>query len=159
MSTTLKTDTSELLESLRERAAPLFIQAVEAATAHPSTNAPAALVELKRLARTHHAELGFRCMADAFDAIVPSADTLTLSAWSQQRLQVRGFDIEVSARAFRGPDYCAHIEIRSVDRTPLPFTETGYQSLFVPFGELASGTVADYVRELFPDAPIQTALF
>lgn len=149
----------ELLESLRERAAPLFVRAVEAAMACPSVEESPALVELKQMARTNYGALGLRCPADAFGAIVPTSDTLTLSAWSRQRLQVRGFEIEVTARPFSGPCYCTHLTISSIDGSPLPFTETGYQSLFVPFGELASGTVADYVRELFPDAPIQTALF
>lgn len=152
-------DRPQLLDQLRLQAAPLFVRAVRAALAAPSTEAPPALIELQQLAWAHYEALGERCMADAMDAIVPRADTLTVEAWSEQRLIVRGFDLLVKARAFRIAGYCVHLEVHSVDRAPLPFTETGYQSLFVSFAELATTTLEDYVRDLFPADPIQVGLF
>ncbi|MEY2184360.1 hypothetical protein AB7878_18280 [Rhodanobacter humi] len=149
-----------LLADLQAKAVPLFRQAVAEAIAMPSTDATAALIELQQLAWTNYAALGFRCMSDAFAAIVPRSDTLTLHAWSTQRLKIRGFDLLVKASPFALAAYCVHVEVMSVDRSPLPFTETGYQSLFVPFAALVdSSDLAAYVADLFPADPIQTSLF
>jgi hypothetical protein len=107
-----------------------------------------------------HEAYGFDCRADAIAALVPRADTLTWFAYSKETIDVRGFRITVKSRPFNIAGHCVHVEVQSVDRTPLPFTPTGYQSLFVNFA-----TAADYptprsmIEELFPADPIQPGLF
>lgn len=41
-----------------------------------------------------------------------------------------------------------HIELRTADKTPLPVTETGYRSHFLPLGSVAEhGGAVAYVRD------------
>jgi len=147
------------LEELRPAAAGLFREAVRLALAEPRFEPPKSFAQMVALIADHEA-YGFDCRSDAIDALVPRADTLTWFAYSEETIDVRGFRITVKTQPFRCAGHCVHVEVQSVDRLPLPFTPTGYQSLFVNFA-----TAADYptprsmVEELFPADPIQPGLF
>ncbi|WP_017460712.1 hypothetical protein [Dyella ginsengisoli] len=147
------------LDELRPAAAELFREAVRLALASPGFERPKPYAQMVALIADQEA-YGFDCWADAIAALVPRADTLTWFAYSKETIDVRGFRITVKTRPFHIAGHCVHVEVQSVDRTPLPFTSTGYQSLFVNFA-----TAADYptprsmVEELFPADPIQVGLF
>ena len=65
----------------------------------------------------------------------------------QFRTTWRGIAIEVRHVAEWVKSPCLdHIEIRSGDKTPLPITETGYKSHFIPPETIAEyGSALDYV--------------
>lgn len=147
------------LEALLPSAAALFRAAVDLAMKSPSLETPRPFENMRELIPDPEA-YGFRCRMDADDALVPRSDRLTWQAWSAETLTIRGFQIRATVRAFHIIHYGAHITIESLDRSPLPFTETGYKSLFVAFAQLAEyETPEQFVRDLFPAEPIQTGLF
>lgn len=148
------------LTVLREQAAELFVKAVHQAMGEGvSILGPSALREMHAL--IPDPELyGYSCMSDAEAALVPRSDTLTWFAWCTQVITVRGFALKVRVRPLCLIGYGAAIEVSSVDRKPLPFTETGFKSLMVPFSELKEWPgPAEFVADLFTDDPIQTGLF
>src|SRR5699024_1407078 len=138
------------LELSRAYAAPLFARGVKLALAHPEIEAPEPIKALETFAWTHHAALGFRCQHDAFAAIVPRAERLTLEAWSRETRRYRGFDAIVMVEPFWSMSY-VHLQFQTPDCSPLPFTETGYRSHFVTFAELAQWESLDaYIEAWFP---------
>ncbi len=147
------------LESLQPVAAALFRQAVEQAMRSPSFDRPRPLLEMRELVEDF-ALYGLRCRADADAALIPEADRLTWHAWSRETITVRGFAVTVRVRAFHLIGHGVHVEVSSPDRSPLPFTATGYQSLFVPFAQVVDfATPREFIEQLFPATPMQASLF
>ena len=115
--------------------------------------------DLKQPARHHHEEWGFRCVHDCFKEAVPRSNTLQLEKWSEAEVCLDHWKMIVSCRTFYLGGNHAHIEIRNTGTSPLPFTETGYQSAFVPLAAFQDGgTPEDFVRAQFPKVT-QLALF
>lgn len=65
-----------------------------------------------------------------------------MSSRHTTRTSWRGIAIQVDFEACRWSGPFDHVEVRSLDRCPLPITETGYRSAFIPSGEV---TVDTYV--------------
>jgi hypothetical protein len=63
-----------------------------------------------------------------------------MSARHTTRLIWRGIAIEVGFEASCWSVPFDHVEVRSLDRSPLPITETGYRSAFIPSGEVTLDT-------------------
>jgi len=147
------------LNDYRADAKPLFLAAVDTAIREPSREGPLELSRLHDMAHTcfntlaaaERTSCGIRCPLDAFGAIVPHDTTgLTLHAWSQLRTTIGGFDVLLRLRAFALMPWHAHLEIRHFQSGPLPFSPTGYQSLYPNLAELAEyPDLLDYVREIF----------
>lgn len=149
--------TDPALDLARAYAAPLFVEGVRLALAHPEIEAPAPIKTLEAFAWTHHTALGFCCQHDAFAAIAPRAEHLTLEAVSRETRRYRGFDVTVSVEPFWSMSY-VHLQFQSPDRSPLPFTETGYRSHFVAFAELAQWADLDaYLASWFPASEAEQA--
>lgn len=147
------------IESLRPLAAELFREAVRQAMAKPRFERPLAYVQMLELIPDYEA-YGFRCGNDAQEALVPRDTKLTWYAWSEETIVIRGFRIEVKVHPFSCAGHCVHVRVQTPDRSPLPFTDTGYQSLFVNFAVVADySTPYQLIEELFPAEPIQVGLF
>ena len=107
--------------------------------------------KIKQAARSHHEEWGFRCVHDCFKASVPRSVRLQLEKWSLSAVTVEHWQMDVSCRAFYLGGSHAHIEVRNTGQSPLPFTETGYKSFFVPLGAFQGGkTPEDFIRAQLP---------
>ncbi|GAA5483988.1 hypothetical protein Hsar01_03225 [Haloferula sargassicola] len=143
---------------LKQEAARLFPLAAAHALAHgPEGNRP--LESLNSLCREHFEALGFRCMADCLDAVVPRVrGRLTLEAWSSAELTVSPWTFRVECRAFWLGSTQVHLTVRHDG--PLPgITETGYRSIFAPVGMFADGTTPEgFIRGMFPQTA-QMSLF
>jgi hypothetical protein len=63
-----------------------------------------------------------------------------MSARHTTRTSWRGIAIQVDFEACRWSGPFDHVEVRSIDRSPLPITETGYRSAFIPSGEFTLDT-------------------
>jgi hypothetical protein len=61
-----------------------------------------------------------------------------MSARHTTRTSWRGIAIQVDFEACRWSGTFDHVEVRSIDRSPLPITETGYRSAFMPSGEVSA---------------------
>lgn len=68
-----------------------------------------------------------------------------MSARYTTRTSWRGIAIQVDFEACRWSGTFDHVEVRSIDCIPLPITETGYRSAFIPRGEVTADT---YVRAI-----------
>lgn len=150
-----QTDLNPALTLARQYAAPLFVEGVRLALANPASDPPAPIAELDRFTCAHFAALGFRCPLDAFQAIAPHAERLTLQAYSEEQRRYRGFDVIVTTAPFWTAGVpIVHFTFESPDHSPLPFTETGYWSHFAYFAELAQYASLDAYLETFfpPDA-------
>lgn len=115
---------------------------------------------LLEICSRHHKDWGFDYPSAAWDDAVPKSDRLTLFAWSEAGLVVDTWRMRVSVKAFSISHDGVHIEIFSEGRKPLPFTETGYRSYFLPLTTFRDEkTPADFVREQFPrDVQMQLPL-
>lgn len=133
------------LDEIKDAAATLFPEAVAQAIRNPGeANQP--LEELKRLCWTNFEPLGFNCMADCFDAVVPRSEgNLSVSAWSDGEVSVLPWRLRVRCRPFHISQRDAHIEIRH-DGPLLGITETGYRSMFVPMATFASMSPEEFIR-------------
>lgn len=150
-----------ILEELRIRAAELFPLAVTAAVEQPDAK-NAALDTLRALCWEHYKILGFRCMGDCFDEVVPRTDGhLTLECWSSAEMKVMPWTLRVTCRPFYLSTTSTHIEIKH--NGPLPgVTETGYRSIFVPMTAFAKIGPEEFIRkQLCRDLPdsVQMTLF
>lgn len=102
---------------------------------------------LKTPSSQYSREWGFDYPAQAWNAAVPKSDTLTLEAWSWGTVIIEEWQMEVTCQALNIAPQSAHIEIRNIGMVPLPFTDTGYRSEFVPLPSFANGkTVEDFIR-------------
>jgi hypothetical protein len=138
------------LVELKKEGARLFPMAATLAAGHRvEVNEP--LQTLKSLCWTHFEALGFGCMADCFDAVIPRVrGRLALDAWSSAELTVSPWTFRVECRAFWLGSTQVHFTIRHDG--PLPgISETGYRSIFAPVGMFADGTTPEeHIRAMFP---------
>lgn len=137
-------DRNVSLEDLIAIATNLFPQAVEQAIRDPGEpNQP--LEELKGLCWRNFEDLGFDCMADCFDAVVPKNEgKLSLSSWSEGEVSAMPWRLRVRCRSFHISSRDAHIELRHDG--PLPgVTETGYRSMFVPMAKFSAMTPEEFI--------------
>jgi hypothetical protein len=138
------------LEELKSEAARLFPQAADHAITHGSEG-NSSLKTLKAICWENFEALGFGCMADCFDSIIPRVrGRLALDAWSSIELTVSPWTFRVECRAFWLGTTQVHFTIRHDG--PLPgITETGYRSIFETIGTFTDGTSPeDYIRAMFP---------
>jgi hypothetical protein len=68
-----------------------------------------------------------------------------MSALYTTRIEWRGIGIQLEFHANRWNSPVDHIEIRSDNRVPLPITETGYKSHFLPAGQVTAETLIEAV--------------
>jgi hypothetical protein len=68
-----------------------------------------------------------------------------MSARHTTRTSWRGIAIQVDFEACRWSGPFDHVEVRSIDCSPLPITETGYRSAFIPSGEVTANTYVNAV--------------
>jgi hypothetical protein len=68
-----------------------------------------------------------------------------MSARHTTRTTWRGIAIQVDFEACRWSGPFDHVEVRSIDCSPLPITETGYRSAFIPSGEVTADTYVSAV--------------
>jgi len=112
-----------------------------------------AAARLKAPIVQYSSEWGFDYPAQAWNAAVPKSDTLTLGAWSNGSILIEEWQMDVTCQALHIAPQSAHIEIRNSGRIPLPFTDTGYRSEFVPLPSFAGGkTVEDFIRHKLKSA-------
>lgn len=140
------------LDELKLKAAALFPEAVKAALENPGQANPA-YEELHGLCWSHFETLGFGCQADCFAAVVPKCDgELKMDAWSRANVEIHGWPFQITFRPFYlGASY-AHFEVRH--NGPLPgLTETGYRSIFVPFGQIVGKTPLEFLSKAIPARP------
>ena len=64
-----------------------------------------------------------------------------MSALHTIRISWRGIGIRVDYHASRWGGVCDHVELHSDGRVPLPVTETGYRSHFLPTGIVTADTL------------------
>ena len=70
----------------------------------------------------------------------------TTSEWTFDLLDTYNHEIGRIAKDFNLDTYPNQIEVISAERVPLPITETGYKSLFIPPERIAEfGSATDYV--------------
>ena len=134
------------LEELCREAAELFPAAVEHALREQGQR-NLALETLNAKCWTHFKPLGFRCMADCFEAVVPKKEgELTIKSWSEAEIKALPWTIRVRCRPFHLAEHFAHLELHH--EGPLPgVTDTGYRSIFAPMASFARTTPERYVRE------------
>ena len=138
------------LVELKDEAARLFPMASAYALANPGEINPP-LRTLKAHCWQHFQTLGFPCMADCFDAVVPRVrDRLALDAWSSAELTVSPWTFRVECRPFWLGSDQVHFAIRHDG--PLPgVTETGYRSIFASVAMFSDGTSPEeHIRGMFP---------
>lgn len=123
----------------------------------------------KDLVRENLKVWGFSCVSDAIDAAMPKAETLTLKAWSKETITHKGYTFEVTCEPFGYDCNLVHFTFRNKGEAPLPFTDTGYYSAFVPINSFTANAPSykeanSYIEYLFekvesyvPDA--QLSLF
>lgn len=145
------------LVDLQTEAARLFPLAAARAVEHPREKNPP-LETLRGLCWSNFKALGFDCMADCFDAVVPRVTgSLPLDAWSTAELTVAPWTFRVEARPFWLGSDQVHIAVHHDG--PLPITSTGYRSIFAPLAAFASGgTLEEFIRAQFPQEA-QMSLF
>lgn len=68
-----------------------------------------------------------------------------MSAFQTIRISWRGIGIRVDFHPSRWNGPCDHVELHSDNCVPLPVTETGYRSHFLPSGFVTAETLADQV--------------
>jgi hypothetical protein len=120
---------------------------------------PQCLERLWKPISEHLHDWGFRCAADCFAAAVPRSARLTLNAWCEAEMTVDCWKVQVSSKPLIWGCNHTHLEIRSLDKSPLPFTGSGYRSHFVDLPSFSgNATIEDFVRAQFPKEP-QLALF
>ena len=146
------------LVELKDEAARLFPLAAAHAVGNPGQQNPP-LRTLKAHCWQHFETLGFECMANCFEAVIPRVhDRLALDAWSTADLTVSPWTFRVECRPlWLGSDQ-VHFAIHH--EGPLPgVTETGYRSIFAPVSTFADGTTPEeYIRAMFPQTA-QMSLF
>ncbi|MGJ8678504.1 MAG: hypothetical protein ACSHX0_13400 [Akkermansiaceae bacterium] len=129
-----------------------FPEAVRHAINNQKNSSPAHK-ELKQQAFIHHKKWGFACLADCFEAAVPRSIRLELEKWSMSEVKVDHWKMNVSCRAFYFVSDHAHIQVRNTGESPLPFTDTGYKSFFVPLSAFQNDKKPeDFIRFQFPTA-------
>lgn len=64
-----------------------------------------------------------------------------MSALHTIRISWRGIGIRVDFHPCRWSGACDHVELHSDGRVPLPVTETGYRSHFLPTGIVTADTL------------------
>jgi hypothetical protein len=141
------------LDELCREAAKLFPTAVEHALHNPGER-NASLDELNAKCWVHFRRLGFNCMAECFDAVVPKSEgQLTLHSWSEAEIKALPWILKIRSRPFHLTEHFVHLELHH--KGPLPgVTETGYRSAFVPIASLRELTLEDFVRnEMCRDLP------
>ncbi|MFD2256865.1 hypothetical protein ACFSSA_09270 [Luteolibacter algae] len=141
------------LDELRSQAAELFPIAVDHAI-NKSGESNAALDKLNAMCWVHFGSLGFDCMADCFDAVVPKCKgELTIKCWSEAEIKALPWTLKVRCRPFHHAEHFAHLEV--YHDGPLPnVTETGYRAMFVPMAAFADRTPDDFIRkEVCKDLP------
>ncbi len=146
------------LVDLKTEAARLFPLASSHAVKNSGKENPP-LRTLKAHCSQHFEALGFGCMADCFDAVVPRVrGRLALDAWSTADLTVTPWTFRVECRPFWLGSDQVHFSIRHDG--PLPgITETGYRSIFAPVAMFSDGTTPEeHIRGMFPQ-DAQMSLF
>jgi len=141
------------LDEVRKLAAELFPQAVALAVANPGQSGNAAYDRLHSLCWGNFERLGFNCMADLFDEVVPKSEgKLTLDSWSDAEITAEAWTVRVHCRSFYLGNHYAHLELRH--KGPLPgVTETGYRSIFAPLAIFKRATPESYVRSILDALP------
>ena len=146
------------LVNLKIEAARLFPLASSQAVKNPGKENPP-LRTLKAHCWQNFEALGFECMANCFDAVVPRVrGHLALDAWSTAELTVAPWTFRVECRPFWLGSDQVHFAIHH--RGPLPgVTATGYRSIFAPVAMFSDGTTPEeHVRGMFPQTA-QMCLF
>lgn len=146
------------LVDLKVEAFRLFPLATAHALDHLREDNPP-LKTLKALCWQHFAALGFSCMANCFDAVVPRVrGRLALDAWSTADLTVTPWKFRVQCRPFWLGSDQVHFAIHHDG--PLPeVTETGYRSIFAPISTFTdSMTPENFIRSMFSQTA-QMSLF
>lgn len=141
------------LNELQTFAEEIFSVAVANAIQRPEEE-NAELEELKRLCWSHHKDLGFDCMADCFEAVIPKSDgKLDLNNWSSAEIESHHWRFKVRCRSFRLSSTSAHLEIHHEGALP-GVTETGYRSIFTPMTRFADMTPENFIKnEVCKDLP------
>lgn len=145
------------LEELRRHAAELFPAAVEHAIERPEERNEA-YDKLNAMCWVHFRKLGFTCMSDCFDAVVPKVEgELNIRCWSEAEIRSLPWTVKVRCRPFHFTEHWAHIELHHDG--PLPgITETGYRSIFEPMTTFANTTPEAYLRSILDGLPASEQL-
>lgn len=150
--TTMKGDDIMDLQDYKDYLRTAFPEAVRRAIDNPKDWYRAAK-EIRKMAHAHYEKWGFACLANCFEASVPRSIRLQLEKWSMAEVAVEHWKMDVSSRAFYIGGNHAHIKVCNTGQSPLPFTETGYKSFFVPLGTFQDDkTPQDFIRAQFPKA-------